>query len=49
MLTKIKAWYAKPYSSDMNVTGWLLMVGLFMVGSLFWAMILGHIRAAVDD
>jgi hypothetical protein len=25
------------------------MLGLFMVGSLLWAMILGHIRAAVDD
>lgn len=48
MLNSFKAWYAKPYSADMNVTGWMLMLGLFMVGSLLWAMVLGHIRAAVD-
>jgi hypothetical protein len=48
-MNAIKAWWAKPYSADMNVTGWLLMLGLFMIGSLMWAMILGHIRSAVED
>jgi hypothetical protein len=48
MLAKLKAWYAQPYNPNMNATGWILMVGLFMVGSLLWAMVLGHIRGGIE-
>ena len=48
MWAKFQAWYAQPASANMNVTGWLLMVGLVMVGAMMWAMVLGHIRGGIE-
>jgi len=49
MLDSIKAFWAKPYNDDMNVTDWFLFYGLLVAIAMVWAMILGHIKGAMED
>lgn len=42
-----KAFYAKPFTSDMNVTGWFLFVGLMLVILFAWGIVLGEFARLV--
>lgn len=43
---RFKSFYKQPYQSQMNVGGWFLFIGLLLVLSLAWKMILRHINIA---
>lgn len=40
MSTRAKAWFAKPFSEDMDTINWLLFVGLIAVAVVLWTRIL---------
>jgi hypothetical protein len=52
MLSKLKtsaqAWWARPYSPDMNVQGWALFLGLMLVLVILWKIVLAYIEDAID-
>jgi uncharacterized membrane protein len=42
-----KSFYSKPFSSDMDVTGWFLFIGLMIVLLFAWGIILGEFARLV--
>lgn len=48
MLANFKAWVKQPYSEDMDVFHWFLFLGLLIVLSAGWAVVLKHITAGVE-
>lgn len=48
MLDKFKAWWSKPYSDDMSVSGWFLFFGLLIVISVAWALVLRELKAVAE-
>ena len=42
--SKIEGFFEKPYSDDMDVTGWILFLGLVALISLAWTRVLKKIQ-----
>ena len=38
--TDVKAWAAKPYTSDMNAWSWVLFLGLVSMALLAWSVVI---------
>lgn len=47
MWDKFKAWAAQPFSTDMSATEWFLFIGLLIVITAMWNVILFHLTRAV--
>jgi len=41
-MDRLKAWLARPFNSDMNVYGWILLTILLVSVALLWAQVLKH-------
>lgn len=39
-----KAWVKQPFTSQMDLFHWFLIVGVVIVASVFWSMILSNFR-----
>ena len=44
MWNNLKAWYARPFTSDMDATHWFYFFGLLLVIGVLWRLILAHIE-----
>jgi hypothetical protein len=47
MWDDFKAWYASPFQADMSAWAWFYFIGLLIVISALWFLVLRHIREAV--
>lgn len=45
MLDDLRAWYARPFSTDMNALQWFLFFGFILALAASWKIILNHIEA----
>jgi hypothetical protein len=41
-------WLRQPFSADMSAVQWFLFWGLLIVIAYLWAVVLGHIKRAMD-
>lgn len=48
MLQRFKNWWAKPFNSDMDATGWFLFFGLLIVISVLWGLVIREIKEIAD-
>lgn len=46
MLENFKDWFARPFAADQSVTGWFLFLGLLIVITIIWGMILRTLEVA---
>lgn len=49
MLDKVKAWWLHPFDSSMDATGWFAFIGLLIIVSLGWRLILAHILEGIGE
>ena len=47
MFQRAKNWWADPFDADMGATNWFLFIGLLIVASILWRLILGHILEGI--
>lgn len=43
VISSLKHWASQPFSSQMDLWGWLLFTGLLLIAAAIWSKILGHI------
>ena len=43
----LKAWAAKPFTEDMDLVHWFLIVGLVLVSVVLWNLILHDVKGAI--
>lgn len=43
-MDSFRQWAASPFRSDMSVAGWFTFIGLLVLISLLWGIILRHVR-----
>jgi hypothetical protein len=46
MLDDFKQFWAKPFSVDMSVPGWIAFLALVLVINIWWQFVLRHITRA---
>lgn len=46
MRERFLTWLKRPYADDMSAGGWFLFLGLLIVLSVLWGIILRHIKDA---
>lgn len=44
MWQTFKSWYSQPFRSDMSAAEWFMFIGLLVIITLLWGIILRHIR-----
>lgn len=42
-ITAMKNWAKQPFSSQMDLWGWILFVGLLLVIAAMWGKVLNHV------
>lgn len=47
VLSSLKSWAAQPFSTQMNLKGWTLFVGLMLVLVILWIMVLRDLRGEI--
>lgn len=48
MWSNFTEWLSQPYSDDMSALDWFYFLGLLIVLSAMWAILLGHIRKLAE-
>lgn len=43
LIDATKAWVHEPFNSKMDLTGWVLFVGVLAAASVLWSRVLAHI------
>ena len=43
MVQDFKDFWNKPFSADMSVVGWFLLIGMLLTMCIFWNMVLRHV------
>lgn len=48
MWEHFKDWLGRPFDTEMDALGWFLFLGLLIVLSAMWAVILKHLKEAMS-
>jgi hypothetical protein len=43
LVAATRSWVEQPYNSQMNLTHWVLFVGLLLIAAVLWGRVLAHI------
>ena len=47
LISSIAGWATHPFSNEMNIKGWALFVGLILVLTILWLMVLHDLRGSL--
>jgi len=48
MWDEFKSWASKPFRADMGIGGWFLFLGLLIVLTALWGLILKHVTEGIE-